>query len=61
MRCFLGAANYYSMNDMTFDPWTRKCTNQQGGINVLPELEDNANQLQQKMNDLNQQLHDAQQ
>ena len=49
------------MNDMTFAPWTQKCVDQQGRINVLPELEDNANQLQQKMNDLNQQLHDAQQ
>jgi hypothetical protein len=45
----------------SFDLWTQKCVDQQGGINVLPELENNANQLQQKMNDLNQQLHDAQQ
>ncbi len=50
-----------AMNDVTFYQWKRECTNQQGGINVLPELENNANQLQQKMNDLNQQLHDAKQ
>jgi hypothetical protein len=57
---FLLGKNLFPVTTVTFDLWTRECTDKQRGINVLPELEDNANQLQQKMNDLNQQLHDAQ-
>jgi hypothetical protein len=58
---FLLGKNLFPVTAASFDLWTQKCVDQQGGINVLPELENNANQLQQKMNDLNQQLHDAQQ
>ena len=57
---FLLGKNLFPVTTATFNLWTQKCVDQQGGINVLPELEDNANQLQQKMNDLNQQLHDTQ-
>ncbi len=50
-----------AVNYVTFDLWTRKCLNREGGVGVLPEIMDRFNQIEPQMDDLNEQLHNSQQ
>jgi hypothetical protein len=50
-----------AVNYVTFDLWTRKCLNREGGVGVLPEILDRFNQIEPQMDDLNEQLHNSQQ
>jgi hypothetical protein len=55
-----GQIHQVHRDGMTVDLWKRECVNQQG-INVYPQIEGRINQMQQKMHDLNEHLHNSQQ
>lgn len=56
-----GGGEIFGVTDVTVSIWTRECIDQQGGVDVLPDIEAHVNKFQHYMNDLEQQLKSSQQ